>query len=208
MAPLELSGEAHAGPVRGADGAGRALAQATSAGCDGACDPAGTIWRDGAFRRNAWVRAAHGEPLPDAPVILCKERWRAERTALAGRSAPVGLRLDAGERVDDLAGDLARFSLIALAFPTFTDGRPFSTARLLRDKYAYSGELRATGNVLSDLVPFMRRVGFDSLEVTHGPTRRALSEGRIAEVTLHYQPAGARDAPGAARRPWLAASGR
>ena len=136
-------------------------------------------------------------------MIVSRQRWLAERALLVDRQAPLGLRLEAGERVDDLASDLARFSLIALAFPTFADGRAFSTARLLRDKYAYRGELRAVGNVLSDLVPFMRRVGFDSLEVTHGPTRRALSEGRIAEVALCYQP-GARNEPHWVRRRRLA----
>jgi uncharacterized protein (DUF934 family) len=136
-------------------------------------------------------------------VIVSRQRWLAERALLLGRNAPLGLRIEAGERVDDLARDLMQFSLIALAFPTFTDGRAFSTARLLRDKYAYRGELRAVGNVLSDLVPFMRRVGIDSFEVTHGPTRRALSEGRIAEVTLYYQP-GSRDEPPWARRRRLA----
>ena len=169
----------------------------------GAPDPAGTVWHAGAFRSDPWASAQTGEPLPDQPVIISRLRWLAERAQLMGRDAPLGLRLEAGERVDDLATDLARFSLIALAFPTFADGRAFSTARLLRDKYTYKGELRAVGNVLSDLVPFMRRVGFDSFEVTHGPTRRALSEGRVAEVTLYYQP-GARNEPHWARRRRLA----
>ena len=84
-------------------------------------------------------------------------------TQLAGRNAPLGLHLDAGERIDDIAADLAHFSLIALAFPKFSDGRAFSTARLLREKHGYAGELRAVGNVLSDQIPLMRRVGFDSL---------------------------------------------
>jgi uncharacterized protein (DUF934 family) len=167
----------------------------------GARDPAGTIWHAGAFRSDPWAHA--GEPLPDRPVIVSRQRWLAERTLLMARKAPLGLRLEAGERVDDLGPDLARFSLIALAFPTFADGRAFSTARLLRDKYAYRGELRAVGNVLSDLIAFMRRVGFDSFEVTHGPTRRALSEGRIPEVTLCYQPSD-RDAPHWVRRRRLA----
>jgi phosphoadenosine phosphosulfate reductase len=48
----------------------------------------------------------------------------------------------------------------------------------------------------------MRRVGFDSFEVSNAPTRRALAEGRIAEVTLHYQPAGIAEPP-AGTRPWL-----
>jgi len=183
--------------------AGSAMGPALALNRGGARDPAGTVWQDGAFRSDPWVVAPAGEPLPDWPVIVSRQRWLAERALLMGRNAPLGLRLEAGERVDDLATDLARFSLIALAFPTFADGRAFSTARLLRDKYAYRGELRAVGNVLSDLIPFMRRVGFDSFEVTHGPTRRALSEGRIAEVTLHYQP-GARDEPHWARRRRLA----
>jgi uncharacterized protein (DUF934 family) len=165
-------------------------------------DPAGAIWRDGAFRRDAWVRAVEGEPLPDAPVLLPKARWLAERGALAGRNLALGLHLDAGERIDDIAADLARFALIALAFPKFSDGRAFSTARLLRDKLGFAGELRAVGNVLADQIPFMRRVGFDAFEVTHAPTRHALSHGRIAEVTLHYQPARA-DEPPAGTRPWL-----
>jgi phosphoadenosine phosphosulfate reductase len=137
---------------------------------------------------------------------LPKKRWLAEREALAGRNLALGLHLDAGERIDDIAADLAHFSLIALAFPKFSDGRAFSTARLLRDKYAYKGELRAVGNVLSDQIPLMRRVGFDAFEVTHAPTRRALSEGRIAAVTLHYQPARAGEPP-AGTRPWLRHSG-
>ena len=65
-----------------------------------------------------------------------------------------------------------------------------------------AGELRAVGAVLSDQIPYMRRVGFDTFAVTHGPTRRALAEGRIPEVTLYYQPATA-DEPPAGTRPWL-----
>ena len=107
----------------------------------------------------------------------------------------------AAEKFDDIAADLPRFALIALSFPKFRDGRAFSTARLLREKHGFTGELRAVGNVLSDQIPYMRRVGFDTLEVTHEPTRRALIEDRIAEVTLYYQPAGAAEPP-AGTRPW------
>ncbi|MBO0741424.1 MAG: DUF934 domain-containing protein, partial [Hyphomicrobiaceae bacterium] len=163
---------ADAGSARAGDGGN--LGPAPAGGTDGpalplngqdARDPAGTVWYAGAFRSDPWASAQAGEPLPDRPVIVSRQRWLAERARLMGRNAPLGLRIEAGERVDDLAGDLTQFSLIALAFPTFTDGRAFSTARLLRDKYTYRGELRAVGNVLSDLIPFMRRVGIDSFEV-------------------------------------------
>jgi uncharacterized protein (DUF934 family) len=52
----------------------------------------------------------------------------------------------------------------------------------------------------------MRRCGFDSFAVMHAPTRRALAEGRIPEVTLYYQPATV-DEPPAGTRPWLRRSG-
>ena len=169
-------------------------------------DPDGPIWRGSAFHTDGWVKAADSEPLPDAPVIFSRTRWLAERNRLAGRNAPLGLQIEPGEAIDDLAPDLGRFALIALSFPKFADGRAFSTARLLRDKHGFAGELRAVGNVLSDQILYMRRVGFDTFAVTHAPTRRALAEGRIAEVTLYYQPATAHEPP-AGTRPWHRRSG-
>ena len=165
-------------------------------------DPTGPIWQDDGFRQDIWVKADAASGLPDGPVILPKKRWLAERDHLAARNSPLGLLIAADETVDDIADDLARFTLIALDFPKFSDGRAFSTARLLREKYGYSGELRAVGNVLADPIPLMRRVGFDTFEVTNAPTRRVLAEGRLAEVTLHYQPATSTEPP-AGTRPWL-----
>ena len=161
-----------------------------------------TIWQDGAFQRDTWAKAVDGEPLPETPVVLAKKRWLVDRDTLARRNMPVGLRLEPGEALDDIAGDLAQFSVIALNFPKFSDGRAFSTASLLREKHGFKGELRAVGNVLSDQIPLMRRVGFDTFEVTHAPTRRALQEGRLAEVRLHYQPTVITEPP-AGTRPWL-----
>ncbi len=168
----------------------------------------GPIWKGCAFHRNVWAQAKDGEALPAAPVVLSRRRWLAERERLGARNAALGLRLEPGEPIADIARDVARFAIIELAFPKFSDGRAFSTARLLREKYDFAGELRAVGNVLSDQIAFMRRVGFDSFEVTHIPTRRALVEGRIPEVALHYQPASPREPAAAAPRPWLRRSPR
>jgi len=160
------------------------------------------IWQNGSFQPDTWATAVDGEPLPETPVILSRKRWLVERDSLAGRNRLLGLRLEPGEPLDDIAGELAQFSVIALNFPKFSDGRAFSAATLLREKHAFKGELRAVGNVLSDQIPLMRRVGFDTFEVTHGPTRRALLEGRLADVRLHYQPAVVTEPP-AGTRPWL-----
>ena len=165
-------------------------------------DANGLIWHDGVFNRDAWMTAGDAEALGDDPVIVTKARWLAERAQLAGRQAPIGLRLDPGESLDDIAPDVQRFALIALSFPKYSDGRAFSTATLLREKYGYRGELRAIGNVLNDQIPLMARVGFDSFAVSHVPTRVALVNKRIAEVNLYYQPAVRNEAP-FGTRPWL-----
>ncbi|HEU0061635.1 MAG TPA: DUF934 domain-containing protein [Hyphomicrobiaceae bacterium] len=170
----------------------------------GEVDREGPIWKQGAFRRDPWRPSPAGGEPGASPVLLDKARWAAERDSFLSRAAPIGLLLEGGERVDDIADDLARFALIALNFAKFSDGRGFSTARLLREKFGYGGELRAVGNVLSDQIPFMRRVGFDAFEVHHAPTRRALSEGLIAEVRLYYQPVG--PVPGPGTRTWLRGS--
>jgi uncharacterized protein (DUF934 family) len=197
-APAERVSAAHPNPLATEVGRGDRVAPAAT----GEPNPNGPIWRGGAFHKDAWVAAPESEPLPEVPVIFAKPQWLARRDRLAGHRAPLGLRIEPGETVDDIAADLPRFALIALSFPKFSDGRAFSAARLLREKHGFEGELRAVGNVLVDQIPFMRRVGFDSYEVTNAPTRRALVEGRIADVTLHYQPTGIAEPP-AGTRPWL-----
>lgn len=153
--------------------------------------------RDG-FGEDAFQAVAADAPVPaEGAVIVGKARWLAEREALSRRNAPLGLVLEAGDELDGLEADIGRFALIALRFPRYTDGRSYSKARLLRERFGFSGELRASGDVLIDQIPFMRRCGFDSFEVTHEPTIRALRDGTVRAVTHHYQPgAVAEPAPG------------
>ena len=85
----------------------------------------------------------------------------------------------AGESVAALGPHLARFALIALVFPKFSDGRSYSAARLLRERLGFKGELRAVGDVLHDQIQLMRRCGIDSFEVKHAPTRAAMDHSRL-----------------------------
>jgi uncharacterized protein (DUF934 family) len=73
----------------------------------------------------------------------------------------VSVRIEAGEDVTVLFPHLSRMRLVEVDFPKFRDGRGFSTARMLREA-GYTGEIKATGDVLVDLIFFMRRCGFDS----------------------------------------------
>lgn len=70
--------------------------------------------------------------------------------------------LDSDEPAELIKDELAAFSLVAVNFPAFTDGRGYSYAYTLRDTYHYHGKLRAIGDVLIDQLSALKRVGFDS----------------------------------------------
>ena len=124
---------------------------------------------DGKLVEDGWVSVGDGEDLPaNDPAIIGLDKWIEDRDRLGKRNAPLGLRLKAGQSPDLIAGDLGRFDVIALEFPVFTDGRAYSYARTLRERYAFTGQIRAVGNVLRDQYFFMRRCGFDAFEVADG----------------------------------------
>ncbi|MEJ0067145.1 MAG: DUF934 domain-containing protein [Caulobacteraceae bacterium] len=80
------------------------------------------------------------------------------------------MRLEPGDAVEDLAYDLHRLPVIALSIPKYRDGRAYSAARLLRERYGYTGEIRAVGEVLREQAFQMVRCGFDAFEPADGST--------------------------------------
>ena len=146
--------------------------------------------KGGRFVADTWHHLDDDEPVPgDAPrLTISYARWLKERDALAALPTQLGLRVPNDVAVAKIAGDLDRFTLIVLNFPKFTDGRAYSQARLLRGRQRFTGELRATGEVLRDQLLFMRRVGFDAFAVSE----RAHFENWLAafrEIDVFYQPA-------------------
>ncbi|WP_421951591.1 phosphoadenylyl-sulfate reductase [Pelagibacterium sp.] len=163
-----------------------------------------TLYKDGAFKADPWRLWAEGDAAADVrythvPLTVFVEN----RDVFLASPHPIGLLVSPGEKVEDVADDLGRFSSIAINFPAFTDGRGYSSARLLRERYGYDGELRAVGDVLTDQIPFMRRCGIDAFVVVNGPTRAALEKDALAEVSRYYQPVGARVEIPAGTRPFL-----
>jgi uncharacterized protein (DUF934 family) len=77
----------------------------------------------------------------------------------------LGVWLASSDRPEALQEDIARFSVLAVDFPKFADGRGYTIAYLLRERLGYQGELRAIGDVLRDQLYYMQRVGFDSFAV-------------------------------------------
>jgi len=86
--------------------------------------------------------------------------------------------------VEQIAPDLHRYASIALVFPKWTDGRAYSQARLLRARYRFAGEIRATGDVLADMVPLLARCGFDAVQLRGDQSRE------VAERALGFFPNG------------------
>ena len=105
--------------------------------------------------------------------------------AFLDQSNANSVRIEAGDDVRRLLPALDRVRLVEIDFPKFRDGRGFSSARLLREA-GYTGEIKATGDVLVDLVWFMRRCGFDSFapNVAIDP---AVLEAALARYPYVYQ---------------------
>jgi uncharacterized protein (DUF934 family) len=144
--------------------------------------------KDGRVADDPWLRLADDEALPTgAPAIVSLERWQAERESLAGRNAPLGLWLRSDQSPALVADDLDHFDLVALDFPKFNDGRAFSYARLLRERYGYRGELRAVGEVLRDLLLYMHRCGFDAFAIDRDDALERW-EAALEEMSVWYQP--------------------
>jgi uncharacterized protein (DUF934 family) len=123
-------------------------------------------WADDGF-----VAVGLEDPVPaSGDVILPLSRYEAEAPAILAQGRKVGVRLEGADEIEALAPFLADLSVVALGFPKFRDGRAFSSARLLRERFAYHGEIRAVGEVLRELASFMIRCGFDAFEPADGST--------------------------------------
>jgi len=147
-------------------------------------------WQDG--DDPASVRYTH------IPVAV----FLANREAVLNNPHPNGLLVMPADRVEDVALDLGRFASIAISFPGFTDGRGYTSARLVAERYNYTGEIRAIGDVLMDQITLMRRCGVNAFVVTHPATRKALETGHLTTVNLFYQPVGKTEVP-VGTRPFL-----
>jgi len=125
------------------------------------------LLNNGQIVADTWVRIDDDADIAgEAAVVVSLQRWLAEAETLRKRNAPVAVALSNDQSPDVIAGDLAAIDAVFLTFPAFTDGRAYSQARLLRQRHGYTGEIRATGNVLRDQYAFMQRCGFDAFEVS------------------------------------------
>jgi uncharacterized protein (DUF934 family) len=139
---------------------------------------------------DSW-RPAGGEDGPQSrprarpQLLLTLEQWRAVRETWPAGLA-TGLAVPNTVDITTLAADLPRLALVALQFPKWTDGRAYTQARLLRARLRYTGELRATGEVLVDMLPLLARTGFDAVALRHDQSLEAATRA-LSYFAGHYQ---------------------
>jgi uncharacterized protein (DUF934 family) len=127
-----------------------------------------TLIKDRRIVADSWRLLSRGPAgeLPEVPesgdVIVPLALWLGRREDFLAHPGKIGVWLDANEGPEAIAGEVERFALIAVNFPKFGDGRGYSIARLLRERYGFRGELRAVGDVLHDHLYFMEQCGFDA----------------------------------------------
>jgi uncharacterized protein (DUF934 family) len=124
------------------------------------------IIKDGNIVEDNWLHLDDDAVLVTGNLTVSLARWQEQYTTLTQHEGGLGLRLSGDDPLEEVVPDLANFSLIVLIFPAFTDGRCYSFARLLRDRYHYTGEIRAQGDILRDQLFYMSQSGINSFELS------------------------------------------
>jgi uncharacterized protein (DUF934 family) len=146
--------------------------------------------KSGKVVEDRYVRVADGEPVPErGAVLVSADRFLADAEELGQRNDPVGVIWPNNRNIAELEPHLPRLALVALVFPAYKDGRAYSQARLLRERYRFRGELRATGQVLRDQFLFLVRAGFDTFEVLKPADALAFEEA-TKRYSVFFQPTG------------------
>jgi uncharacterized protein (DUF934 family) len=146
--------------------------------------------KNGKVANDIFVHLADDAELPEAAAVLVSAaRFLENPEDLLAKTAKLGVIWPNNRDLDDLLPFLDRLAVVALVFPTFRDGRAYSQARLLRERYGYEGELRAAGQVLRDQFVFMLRAGFDAFEVRKASDAEAFAL-TAKRYSVFYQPTG------------------
>jgi uncharacterized protein (DUF934 family) len=146
--------------------------------------------RGGKITDDGFVHVADDAPLPgDGAILISAARFLQDPEAISRRLGKTGVVWPNNRELDDLVPYLDRLAAVALVFPTFRDGRAYSQARLLRERFLYRGELRATGQVLRDQFVFMLRAGFDAFEVKKQGDAEVFAQ-TTKRYSVFYQPTG------------------
>jgi len=145
------------------------------------------IIKDKAITEDTFTTLADDADLTGGDVSVSLARWKRERERLIAHPGKVGVRLQASDAAADLTDDLRHIAMIALDFAEFADGRLFSQAWLLRGRYHYQGEIRATGHYLLDQIFYLSRVGVNAFAPAKAEQLTRIL-ANLHDFSVKYQP--------------------
>lgn len=123
------------------------------------------IIKDGAIVNDNYCLVTAIDTLPQADILVTLAVWQVQSGAILAHPFKKGVLLQPEQHPETLIESLNQLDIIALDFPAFADGRAYSYAVLLRQRYGFTGELRATGDVFKDNLFYLKRCGFNSFAV-------------------------------------------
>jgi uncharacterized protein (DUF934 family) len=145
------------------------------------------IIKDKAIIDDTFATLADDDELKNGNICVSLARWKRDRELLLAHPGKLGVRIQAADTVSDLAGDLKHIHLIELDFADFADGRLFSQAWLLRGRYHYQGEIRATGHYLMDQIFYLSRVGVNAFQPAKSEHLNTIL-ANLNDFSVKYQP--------------------
>jgi len=144
------------------------------------------IIKDREIVDDSWQHLDDEAALVAGNITVSITRWQEQHDTLSRHEGGLGIRLSGDDPLEEVVPDLGRFQLIVLLFPAFTDGRCYSYARLLRERYNYKGEVRAQGDVLYDQLFYMSQCGVNSFELAN-PNRLTQALAAFDDFSDSYQ---------------------
>ncbi|MES2826026.1 MAG: DUF934 domain-containing protein [Pseudomonadota bacterium] len=150
------------------------------------------IIKNGLIVENNWQFMAKSESdaaaieIPVGQIIVPLNVWLAQKDSLQTRK-DIGVWLDSDETAEQLGDDAKKLPLIGVNFPGFMDGRAFSTARLLRERYGFTGELRAVGSFIRDQLCYLRRCGVNSFAFSNTEINLEAALKSLQDFNEYYQ---------------------
>ena len=150
--------------------------------------------KDGQIIDDSWSLMAKPEgdtaaaEVPAGQVLIPLSVWLAQKDALQIRT-DLGVWIDSDETAEQLGSDAQRFAVVGVNFPGFMDGRAFSTARLLRERFGFTGELRAVGNFIRDQLCYLRRCGVNAFAFANPEINLDEAVKSLSDLQEYYQAA-------------------
>lgn len=123
------------------------------------------LLKDNRVIDDSWTALAEDAlSLPDGDLLLSYAQWQTFSDQIEAHRGSIGVVIEGNAEIEDIIEPLLNLPLIAINFPKFADGRGFSVASLLRDRYNYRGEIRAVGGFIRDQLYLLNRCGFNAFK--------------------------------------------